>query len=77
MKPTPRTSPAKSPSKSTNGHATRPAPTAHAYSPTAEDVAVRAYMNYQNSGEADGQDVEHWLAAEAAICEEQRLAQTT
>jgi Protein of unknown function (DUF2934) len=49
-------------------------PSPSAFSPTAEDVAVRAYTNYQNHGAADGRDVEDWLAAETALCAEEELA---
>ena len=32
--------------------------------PTLEEVADRAYLNYENHGAADGHDVEDWLTAE-------------
>lgn len=37
------------------------------HSPAAEDVAVRAYYNYQNQGAIHGYDLDHWFAAEAAL----------
>ncbi|MBK8039855.1 MAG: DUF2934 domain-containing protein [Verrucomicrobiaceae bacterium] len=66
----------KSASKANNGHAAHPSPSAHAFTPSAEAVAARAYLNYQNHGAAHGHDVEDWLAAEAALCAEQGLAHT-
>jgi hypothetical protein len=76
MKPnTPPTS-SKNATKATNGHAAHPSPSAHAFAPSAEAVAIRAYLNYQNHGAADGHDVEDWLAAEAALSAEQGLAHT-
>jgi hypothetical protein len=76
MKPnTPSTS-SKNASKASNGDAAHPSPSAHAFTPSVEAVAMRAYLNYQNHGAADGHDVEDWLAAEAALCAEQGLAHT-
>ena len=72
---TPSTS-SKSASKVSNGHSAHPSPSAYAFTPSAEAVAVRAYLNYQNHGAADVHDVEDWLAAEAALCAEQGLAHT-
>ncbi len=37
---------------------------------SAEEVARRAYFNYLNQGSLPGQDVEHWLAAEAEVIAE-------
>ena len=36
-------------------------------SPSAEDVALRAYYTYQNQGAVHGYDHDHWHAAEAAL----------
>jgi hypothetical protein len=38
--------------------------------PTAEEVAFRAYLNYQNHGAAVGHDVENWLRAESELIAE-------
>jgi hypothetical protein len=36
-------------------------------SPSAQDVALRAYYTYQNQGCGDGYDLDHWYAAEADL----------
>jgi hypothetical protein len=38
--------------------------------PTGEDVAFRAYQNFQNHGAADGHDVQDWLRAETELIAE-------
>lgn len=76
MKPTTPPASSKSASKATNGPKDRSSPSASAFVPSAEAVAVRAYLNYENHGAADGHDVEDWLAAEAALRAEQGLAHT-
>lgn len=35
--------------------------------PTAEEVARRAYLLFENHGEAKGRDVQDWLQAEAEL----------
>jgi hypothetical protein len=42
--------------------------------PSPEEVAFRAYLNFQNHGAADGHDVEDWLRAEAELMAERRVA---
>ena len=44
------------------------------FSPTADEVAYRAYLNFQNHGAADGHDVEDWLRAESELIAEHRHA---
>jgi len=36
-------------------------------SPSAQDVALRAYYTYQNQGCEHGYDLDHWYAAEADL----------
>jgi len=42
--------------------------------PSAEEVAYRAYLNFQNHGSAPGHDVEDWLRAEAELEAERSIA---
>jgi hypothetical protein len=44
------------------------------FSPTKDEVAYRAYLNFQNHGEAEGHDLEDWLRAESELIAEHRLA---
>ncbi len=37
--------------------------------PTREDIELRAYEIYVESGHEDGRDVEHWLQAEQELLE--------
>jgi len=62
--------------KASNGKSVHASPSAHAFIPSAEAVALRAYLLYENHGAAHGHDVDHWLAAEAALRAEQGLAHT-
>ena len=39
------------------------------FSPTHDDIALRAYEIYLNNGALDGRDLEHWLRAEAELRE--------
>lgn len=41
--------------------------------PTPEEVAQRAYENYESDGSQHGNDVEHWLAAEAGLLTDRNL----
>lgn len=41
--------------------------------PAVDDIAVRAYFNYRNQGSQDGQDLQHWLAAESELSAEHRM----
>jgi len=43
------------------------------FTPSADEVARRAYFSYVNQGSRQGQDVQHWLAAEAELIEERNL----
>jgi hypothetical protein len=45
--------------------------------PTPEEVADRAYLNYENHGAADGHDVEDWLRAEGELIAERQHAVIT
>ena len=44
-----------------------------AFSPSPEEVARKAYFSYVNEGSQPGRDVQHWLAAEAALIDERNL----
>ena len=37
------------------------------FAPSPDEVARRAYFIYENQGSLPGQDVQHWLAAEAEL----------
>jgi hypothetical protein len=41
-----------------------------AFSPDPEEVARRAYFSFLNQGCPMGQDVQHWLTAEAELIDE-------
>jgi hypothetical protein len=41
--------------------------------PTPEEIAHRAYENYETEGSKHGSDVEHWLAAEAGLLAERGI----
>ena len=45
--------------------------------PTSEEVADRAYLNYENHGAANGHDVEDWLIAEGELIAERQHAVIT
>jgi hypothetical protein len=38
--------------------------------PSADEVALRAYLKFQSQGAPDGYDVEHWLSAETEMIAE-------
>ncbi len=76
MKQTTVSAASKVAAKTTDGRAARPGPSAQAFAPSVEAVALRAYLLYENHGAAHGHDVEDWLAAEAALKAEQGLAST-
>jgi len=44
--------------------------------PSPDEVARRAYFSYENQGSLPGQDVQHWLAAEAELIAERKLTRT-
>ena len=46
---------------------------AHNSELTQEDVAKRAYENYEREGGLHGNDLEHWLAAEAGLLAERNI----
>lgn len=72
MKPQPKAK-AKicNPSSTTALEATAPGDSiATPYFPKADEVAYRAYLNYQNHGAADGNDLTDWLRAEAELVAE-------
>jgi len=46
---------------------------ATAFTPSAEDVAYRAYLKHQNHGMPDGRDLADWLGAEAELIAEHQL----
>jgi hypothetical protein len=46
------------------GHATRPADAA---TPTHDDIALRAYVLFEQAGSPAGRDVEFWLEAERQL----------
>ncbi len=41
--------------------------------PSPDEVARKAYFNYQNEGLQPGRDVEHWLSAEADLIADRNL----
>jgi hypothetical protein len=43
------------------------------FTPSAEEVARRAYFSYLNEGSQPGHDVQHWLEAEAHLLVERNL----
>jgi hypothetical protein len=43
------------------------------FTPSADEVARRAYFSYVNQGSLDGHEVQHWLAAEAELIAERNL----
>ena len=45
-----------------------------AFTPSADDVACRAYLKHENHGLADGRDLADWLGAEAELIAEHHLA---
>lgn len=46
------------------------------FAPTSDEVAYRAYLNFQNHGGVDGHDVKDWLGAEAELIAEHHLTLT-
>ncbi|MBC8038499.1 MAG: DUF2934 domain-containing protein [Rhizobiales bacterium] len=46
------------------------------FAPSADEVAYRAYLKFQNQGASDGYDVEHWLRAETELMAEHQMAGT-
>jgi len=43
------------------------------FAPSPDEVARRAYFSYENQGSLPGHEVQHWLAAEAALIAERNL----
>ena len=43
------------------------------FTPSAEEVARRAYFSYVNHGSLPGHDVQHWLVAEAELLAERNV----
>ena len=39
-----------------------------------DEIAYRAYLHFQRHGSADGNDVQHWLQAEAELSSEHAMA---
>jgi len=48
------------------------APTATAPGVSPEEIAVRAYQLYVDAGSPEGQDIEHWVRAEAQLVAEKQ-----
>jgi hypothetical protein len=46
------------------------------FAPSPDEVARKAYFNYENQGSLPGHDVQHWLAAEAQLLAERKLTRT-
>ena len=46
------------------------------FSPAPDEVARRAYFSYVNTGSLPGHDVQHWLAAEAALIADRNRTRT-
>lgn len=66
----------KLPPASKSGASTPLNRTLTSFAPTSDEVAYRAYLNYQNHGGVDGHDVKDWLVAEAELIAEHRLSLT-
>ena len=45
------------------------------FTPSADDVAYRAYLKHEDHGMEDGRDLADWLGAEAELIAEHHLAQ--
>ena len=43
------------------------------FTPSADEVARRAYFSFVNEGSPPGRDVQHWLEAEAELLDERNL----
>ena len=43
------------------------------FAPSPDEVARRAYFNYENQGSVQGHEVQHWLVAEAELIAERNL----
>jgi hypothetical protein len=43
------------------------------FAPSPDEVARRAYFSYVNEGSLPGQEVQHWLEAEAQLLAERKL----
>ncbi|MGO8699131.1 MAG: DUF2934 domain-containing protein [Limisphaerales bacterium] len=65
-----------------NQTSSAPSPTAAAreldreakdFAPSSDEVARKAYFNYENEGSRSGRDVQHWLTAEADLIAERNL----
>ncbi|MDZ4401743.1 DUF2934 domain-containing protein [Prosthecobacter sp.] len=46
------------------------------FAPSTDEVAYRAYLNYQNHGGVDGHDVKDWFGAQAELIAEHHLTMT-
>jgi hypothetical protein len=46
------------------------------FTPSADEVARRAYFAYVNQGSQPGHEVQHWLQAEAELVQERNLTRT-
>ena len=46
------------------------------FTPSSNDVALRAYLKHQNHGLEDGRDLADWLEAEAELIAEHHLARS-
>ncbi len=68
--------PMKHPPTSQSGAAAPQIRTLTSFAPSSDEVAYRAYLNYQNHGGVDGHDVKDWLVAEAELIAEHRLTLT-
>jgi len=43
------------------------------FAPSPDEVARKAYFNYENQGSLPGHDVQHWLEAETELIAERKL----
>jgi hypothetical protein len=46
------------------------------FTPSADEVARRAYFAYVNEGSQPGRHVQHWLKAEAQLIEERNMTRS-
>ena len=51
-------------------------PAGTVFTPSAEEVARKAYFVYVNEGSPDGRDVQHWLDAEAHLIKDRNRTRT-
>jgi hypothetical protein len=46
------------------------------FTPSADEIARKAYFSYENEGSLPGRHVQHWLEAEAELLTERKLTRS-